>query len=70
MSRARFGWKRDAAMGGWGSGSKQRQGRSEREPANRGNWHRFEPLTSMVERYVVAFASPTPPHLPRLAEAI
>jgi hypothetical protein len=35
---------------------------------NRGDRHSFEPLATMVEQYVDAFASATPPYLRQLAE--
>jgi hypothetical protein len=38
------------------------------DPLNRGDWHSFEPLATMAERYVDAFASSTPPYLRQLAD--
>lgn len=35
---------------------------------SRGDWHSFEPLATLAERYVDAFGSSTPPHLLQLAE--
>ncbi len=35
---------------------------------NRGNWHSFEPVASMVERYVDAFASSMPLYIRQMAE--
>ncbi|MGI9012937.1 MAG: hypothetical protein ACR2GY_01665 [Phycisphaerales bacterium] len=47
-----------------------RCGRIAASRKSRGDWHSFEPIATMVERYVDAFTASMPPYVRELADIV